>query len=392
MKKSRLLKQEKNENQHVIFCLSENPAECKSLLNIMPLDSRVKPENDKEVGRSMVEMLGVLAVMGVLSVTGIAGYNNAMNHHRANELLNEVQKRAVVVAAQAAQGRESLSISEFTHPSGYLFDVKNWNTTQFAVTLTQDNGANIDAKICGLLKNRVGQNSPIREIRQNCTHFIFNKDLSAVSVGNTTCSNDSDCDGWDHCENGFCAPKCQSDEVQSPGQVGTSEYYYYFCKPVPPVCATCKSDQYCAITSSSIYPDSPDIASCQSLPELQKRILPKATQGKIEAYVAGRGVTYWSAKNICENHGKKLISLTSLGLKKERCDSNCQTLDGADVPEEYWLELENILSDGVIWTNNAYGSAQHYVILLGDSSVNDNNRHIRWHNNNKASCNALCID
>ena len=64
-------------------------------------------------GRSMVEMLGVLAVMGVLSVAGIAGYNNAMNKHRANELLNEASKRAAIVAAQAMQGRENLSISEF---------------------------------------------------------------------------------------------------------------------------------------------------------------------------------------------------------------------------------------------------------------------------------------
>ena len=50
-------------------------------------------------GRSMVEMLGVLAVMGILSAAGIAGYNNAMNRHRANELLNEASKRATVVAA-----------------------------------------------------------------------------------------------------------------------------------------------------------------------------------------------------------------------------------------------------------------------------------------------------
>ena len=39
-------------------------------------------------GRSMVEMLGVLAIIGVLSVTAIAGYRYAMNRHAANEWLN----------------------------------------------------------------------------------------------------------------------------------------------------------------------------------------------------------------------------------------------------------------------------------------------------------------
>lgn len=39
-----------------------------------------------ELGRSMVEMLGVLAVIGVLSIVGIAGYKKAMLRHYANEV------------------------------------------------------------------------------------------------------------------------------------------------------------------------------------------------------------------------------------------------------------------------------------------------------------------
>ena len=41
-------------------------------------------------GRSMVEMLGVLAIIGVLSIGGIAGYRQAMTAHRANEFLNDL--------------------------------------------------------------------------------------------------------------------------------------------------------------------------------------------------------------------------------------------------------------------------------------------------------------
>ena len=38
-----------------------------------------------ELGRSMVEMLGVLAIIGVLSVGGIAGYSKAMMKHKLNK-------------------------------------------------------------------------------------------------------------------------------------------------------------------------------------------------------------------------------------------------------------------------------------------------------------------
>ena len=58
-----------------------------------------------EQGRSMVEMLGVLAVIGVLSVAGVGGYTAAMKRHRANELLNESSKRAVVIATQILSGK-----------------------------------------------------------------------------------------------------------------------------------------------------------------------------------------------------------------------------------------------------------------------------------------------
>lgn len=44
--------------------------------------------NKTEHGRSMVEMLGVLAVIGVLSVGGVAGYTHAMDRHKVNQIMN----------------------------------------------------------------------------------------------------------------------------------------------------------------------------------------------------------------------------------------------------------------------------------------------------------------
>ena len=51
---------------------------------------RYTPRNDIcSAGRSMIEMLGVLAIVGVLSVGGIAGYSKAMEKFKINKLINE---------------------------------------------------------------------------------------------------------------------------------------------------------------------------------------------------------------------------------------------------------------------------------------------------------------
>ena len=56
-----------------------------------------------ESGRSMVEMLGVLAIIGVLSVGGIAGYSLSMRRHRANGVADTVAKYALVAYGHCQQ-------------------------------------------------------------------------------------------------------------------------------------------------------------------------------------------------------------------------------------------------------------------------------------------------
>ncbi len=45
---------------------------------------------NNQKGRSMIEMLGVLAIIGVLSVGGIAGYSKAMAKFRANKTIDQI--------------------------------------------------------------------------------------------------------------------------------------------------------------------------------------------------------------------------------------------------------------------------------------------------------------
>ncbi|MBE6450475.1 MAG: hypothetical protein E7016_00745 [Alphaproteobacteria bacterium] len=82
-----------------------------------------------ELGRSMVEMLGVLAIIGVLSVGGIAGYSKAMMKHKMNEhrvmlnsLINTLFMYADKVISFNNNSTETVIISETFYKSGLLPD------------------------------------------------------------------------------------------------------------------------------------------------------------------------------------------------------------------------------------------------------------------------------
>ena len=74
-------------------------------------------KNLMQLGRSMVEMLGVLAIIGVLSIVGIAGYKRAMTRSYINDTMESVQKFRVVVEEYLLfhpekKGNESIKMSE----------------------------------------------------------------------------------------------------------------------------------------------------------------------------------------------------------------------------------------------------------------------------------------
>ncbi len=58
-------------------------------------------------GRSMIEMLGVLAIIGVLSIAGIMGYTYATNKYQANKIAHELNLLSNQIALIMNQPRES---------------------------------------------------------------------------------------------------------------------------------------------------------------------------------------------------------------------------------------------------------------------------------------------
>ena len=86
---------------------------CANQLIAMPEElqkNKSKRQKFAEYGRSMVEILGVLAVIGVLSVGGIMGYRYAMEKYRSNDIVYEVNLRATDVWALVS--RDGTAVSE----------------------------------------------------------------------------------------------------------------------------------------------------------------------------------------------------------------------------------------------------------------------------------------
>ena len=67
-----------------------------------------------ETGRSMIELLGVLAIIGVLSVGGIAGYSKAMNKFKTNKVADNVSMIVTNIRTLYAQQKTYTGLNNQT--------------------------------------------------------------------------------------------------------------------------------------------------------------------------------------------------------------------------------------------------------------------------------------
>ena len=305
-----------------------------------------------EVGRSMVEMLGVLAIMGIVGMVGVKMYTSAMNKHRANELIYEAQKRATMVAMQITAGQENLSVANFTNPTGYTFGVEKnpQNANQFNITINA-----VDSDVCTQMKTAIGNGSVVRHIDDNCMELTFNNDLSRITEAQCTgsgkywchatgyCSDTNDC-----CLSGNCTIDSCPTGTSTTGTggstgifVGTSEckcasgkvYLGTECITKPTTCSSwttneCGKGYYCNFAnvektngSESCYNITGTCATitAQTQPTLaQKAILQQA--GFKSTFLKGPANNWWSGASWCVAQGKHLIDVSQMDCHRKTTD------------------------------------------------------------------------
>ncbi len=181
-----------------------------------------------ETGRSMIEMLGVLAIIGVLSMAGIMGYKMAMAHYTANEIMADVQLRATETATNIFSHGVTIPLdgvynTEFgeTNPLGNPVETVNKNGS-FIIYVD-----NVTRDVCHSFISRAWGGAPVLNIFINqilytttnlCTDdnleigFQFANDLGyeivATEINDTAeCSNylfnTPGTEGTDGCPTGY---------------------------------------------------------------------------------------------------------------------------------------------------------------------------------------------
>ena len=71
-------------------------------------------KNSNQSGRSMIEMLGVLAIVGVLSVGGIAGYSKAMEKFKINKSIDQISQIVTNIRTLYAQQSTYYGLNNLT--------------------------------------------------------------------------------------------------------------------------------------------------------------------------------------------------------------------------------------------------------------------------------------
>ena len=131
---------------------------------------------NNENGRSMVEMLGVLAIIGVLSVAGIVGYTIAMRKYRANEIAEAISMLAIAAkTANGGHGIESKTggtsytelLESSTRPSGISSLTVNPDAGQYAISLETDT-----PELCEAVASTIGNSimSPLYYTGTGCSN------------------------------------------------------------------------------------------------------------------------------------------------------------------------------------------------------------------------------
>ena len=369
-----------------------------------------------DTGRSMVEMLGTLAIMGVLSIGGIAGYRYAMDKSRANETIDELNKRAFVYATQVLnneiQSGEPLSNGEFGDKTALGYDVeanKSYYPDEFEVTLS-----NYPSEVCrDILKNYTipyqiivsGKvYDPTSDNYSICgedgetapeTLFVYTADLNqekeeglerSDTVGVRVCTP-----GEEFAAYGQCYP-CDSSGSY---QIG-SQYEYELCRAcgrrmavknrcVPgcmagqvyhageeeclkPECVTnsdCDSGEYCKLDSSqndSSCTEAPTYGTCESASDTQ----PEDVTGVGRYQKSSSEMNWWSAQNYCQAIGGRMATVADFGCGDDYVGKN--TTGSCDSDNFKAFQTAFGTSD-VLWTSDSYNACYAYLVLLDNGGV-----------------------
>ena len=357
-----------------------------------------------ESGRSMVEMLGVLAIIGVLSIGGIMGYSYGMDKYRANEATNQIMLRAIDLMTQASNNNAELSLSSWENKQ-IQYDFTNEGYTEDGL-IAFDMGTNtpLPKSVCEMVYDAMSSMAvqiDINKVRAESNDACMEEnEMTFYFEGGISVTCDPACPEGQYCDNGICfkggVPEmtrvlnvCSgfSDDCGDPcygcGFDGSGKGYIctarhgasctiegeegvcHWGECYPRGCTTnddCNEPgTYCASTDGGILERFPSgkTGSCVPVNFVKREF------GGETYYISNTSISWWDAEYACEVIGKPMIDVTDLVEKSSWDDSSDWDSDIVYTP--FGQELKTLLGyDKSIWTQSL-ASDKKYVFEVSTS-------------------------
>ncbi|MBR5130538.1 MAG: hypothetical protein IKV03_04870 [Alphaproteobacteria bacterium] len=168
----------------------------------------------QESGRSMVEMLGTLAIIGVLSIGSIAGYSYGIDKHHANQTINDIMLMGIDAITQASQRKDPSLVEWGTKTSvGYTFSATTdpENDTKYGIKIE-----GVPSRICKMIGDALKSTVEVYVSDEGYNVSSNVKDPCDLSDKNTMefyfdltppeCKTDADCGEGNYCDTnmGWC--------------------------------------------------------------------------------------------------------------------------------------------------------------------------------------------
>ena len=320
-----------------------------------------------ESGRSMVEILGTLAIIGVLSIGGIIGYSYGMDRYRANETVNDVMLRATDLIAQALQNNETLSLEGWNEKTVYPVLNADYATDASVVFDVGTQAIPIPKRVCemvfddlfphtvqidtnayrGISKEACGDDNimtfyfdpsgagpavcdpecPDGEVCDNGTCYKTSKVEWFPPYMNKTCTTNEDCQiGYtgifcSTCKNGICKNNNHKEGESCTFDDGTiGQCAQGICQPKSGCTYTeniCTGkNEYCASTNSSYFSAFPngETGTCVTADVRRYEI-----DGRVY-FISNPGLSYWDAYACCEALGLNFVPKEELYQNGKRTE------------------------------------------------------------------------
>ena len=132
----------------------------------------------KQKGRSMIEMLGVLAIIGVMSIGGIALYRRAVNNHQANTILDDVNRFAFVImeSNRAFSTNAFIDNVEYSQTSTHNLDAfLGASSGQFGIVVTD-----VPKGVCEPLVDKAVIEYKVRVLPANTAESVVQISASGI--------------------------------------------------------------------------------------------------------------------------------------------------------------------------------------------------------------------